>query len=95
MYIYIYYAYIYHGVSPLKYGEIFFQKELFMRELLEEIFEEGLLYMGGLMIKSCQGRQSFINAFSNNLNIVNLFPNLVGIFNHDQNNGRIYPWVNS
>ena len=39
------------------------------------IFVEGLLYMGELMTKPCQWRQSFLNAFSDNLNIVNLFFN--------------------
>ena len=47
------------------------------------------------MIKSSQERRSFINAFSNNLNIVNLFPNPVGVFSPDQNYGRIDPWVSS
>ena len=41
-----------------------------------EIYGEG--YMEGLMIRSCQGRGGFINAFSNILNTVNL--NHVEIF---------------
>ena len=73
----------------------FFSKKSFMGGRFGEIFEEGLLYIGGLMIKSCQRRWSFINAFSNNLNIVNLIPDCVGIFSLDQNYGRTYPWVSS
>ena len=44
------------------------------------IYGEGLLYMDKLMIRSCNGRWSFMNAFYNNLNTINLFPNRAGIF---------------
>ena len=53
-------------------------KKLFMGGLLGKIYGDG--YIERLMIRSCQGRGSFINAFSNNLITANLFPNDVGIF---------------
>ena len=68
--------------SPSSIEGFSFQKELpkklFIVELLGKTYGEG--YMEGLIIRSCQGRGSFINAFSNNLNTVNLFPNPTGIF---------------
>ena len=83
MYIYVYIIYIGTYI-----GGFFFQKELFMEGgdflpknvFMGEIYGEGLLYMDELMIRSCQGRGSFINTFYNNLNTVKLFPNHVGIF---------------
>ena len=80
-------------------GKIFFQKELFMRRTFEGNLWEGVALHGGVLIRSCKGRGSFIKAFFNNLNTLNLFPNYVGIFtwrwSPDQNYGMICRWVNS
>ena len=80
-------------------GKIFFQKELFMRRTFGGNLWEGVALHGGVLIRSCKGRGSFIKAFFNNLNTLNLFPNYVGIFTWrwrpDQNYGMIYRWVNS
>ena len=62
-----------------KYGEgRRFSKKTFSRGK----FMEGLFYIEGLMIKSFQGEGVSKNAFSSNLNNVNLkiFPNHDGIF---------------
>ena len=61
-------------VSLPKYGE------LSVGGMFGEICGEGLLYVEELMIRSCQGSGSFINAFSNDMNTVNLFPGRGGIF---------------
>ena len=86
-------------VSPTSMGEIFSKKSFWWGALLEEIYGKGLLHMMRLVIRSCQGRESFIKTFSNNLNTVNVFANHVGIFtwrlSPDQIYARIYPWVNS
>ena len=50
------------------------------RKFMGKFYGEVLLYMRELIIRSCQVRGSFINAFSNNLNTVNLFANHVGMF---------------
>ena len=65
-------------VSLPKYGELFFPKKLSVGGMFGEIYGEGLLYVEELMIRSCQGSGSFINAFSNNMNTVNLSPAVVG-----------------
>ena len=86
MYLYVYVIYICTCIGGFFFskrafhGGHFLQKNIFMRKLLCEIYGEGLLYMEELMIRSCQGRDNFRNAFSNNLNTVNLFSNHVEIF---------------
>ena len=70
-------------VSPPKKKGVFFQKILFMgTQALWGKFIGGLVYMGGLMIRSYQGGGVSQNAFSSNLNILNLknLTNHCGIF---------------
>ena len=62
-------------------GGKFFPKRAFHEGIFLENLSGGIvLHGGGVIIKSCKERKSFINAFFNNLNTVNLFPNNVGIF---------------
>ena len=74
------------------YQGTFFQKELFMGGLFIKKSFHGETFGGNLwggvvlrggtydQIMSREWGKSFINAFSNNLNTVDLFPNHVGIF---------------
>ena len=73
MYVYIW---IYNISLYMYGGGDVLPKNIFMGK----IYGEGLLYMDELMTRSCQERGSFMNAFYNNLNTVNLFPNHAGIF---------------
>ena len=60
-----------HNLLTLSVGGIF-SKKSFSRG--HKPFEEtywGLFYMGGLMIALCEGRGSFTDAFSSNLNTTN------------------------
>ena len=61
-----------------------FLKKIFMEKRGTNFFGktyERTVGHGGLMIRSCQGQESFTNAFSSNLKTVNLaiFPNYEGI----------------
>ena len=61
-------------------GNFFSKKKISVGGMFGEICGEGLLYVEELIIRSCQGSGSFINAFSNDMNTVNLFPGRGGIF---------------
>ena len=82
-YVYIIYLYMYRGIFFPKrafHGWTLYQKIFSWGKFWGEIYGKGLLYMDKIMIRSCQGRGNFINAFYNNLNTVNLFPDHFGIF---------------
>ena len=94
MCIYVYIIYMGTCIGGFFPKRAFFTKKCFHGENL----------WGGVVVHErtydqiMSGEGGFINAFYNNLNTVNLFPNHVGIFtwrlSPDQN-GRIYPWFNS
>ena len=76
---------------PLKYGKgRLFPQKRFSRG---GKFMGVLLYMGGLMIRSCQERGVSQNAFSSNLNTANLKYSIEDKAQTIlQNYGRIYSW---
>ena len=80
MYIYIY-IYIYVCIHNIYYISVHVWEDFLPKNIFTgKIYGEELLYMDELMTRSCQGRGSFMNAFYNNLNTANLFPNHAGIF---------------